>query len=444
MAWLRGIGLAFLIPALGAGSAARADNIDAALLRESPKVMKFLQDRHYRNVGVLKFRIQKGDRPVTFKAGTLNANLPLRLENALILADTGANPIGMIHDADKVAAARNLPSYTNATGRQRLFQESFPLAWGSREVRADAFLTGVVTVAPDLRKATVIIEAFDRDARQLSKVRAFEVDTDRTILADIGQSFLLSRGLTRPRDFEIAAADDAVERDQKKTSPLQSSERLVDLEIRYDGVKQEMTPDPSTPGNLAVAEPRENQAVSFVIRNISQEKVGVVLMINGDNTLFGERGEPLQCSWRIVKPGEEREVTGINEDYKVLRPFTVLSEAESEAVAYTDKVGLIELHVIRAAPESVKPESAEMEISRSVSLRGVTGYEAKKLPSARSLQEVQARLRGTTGVKKSKPRGLIVKNPGAPPQEHELQNVDFPDGYVQMTLVIRYYKPKNL
>src|SRR5262249_33165971 len=100
---------------------ARADNLDAALLTHAPKVMQYLRDHQCTNVGVFKFRVQKGNQPASLKVGPLNANFAVRLENALIHVNDAKNPIGIIHDADKVAAERKLPSYAKEEGRRRLF-----------------------------------------------------------------------------------------------------------------------------------------------------------------------------------------------------------------------------------------------------------------------------------------------------------------------------------
>src|SRR5436190_11454590 len=84
---------------------ARADNIDLELYKQAPKVMEYLQKQGFQNVGVLKFRVQKGTKPETFNAGPLNVNMASRLENLLILVNDTKQPIGIIHDASRVAAA---------------------------------------------------------------------------------------------------------------------------------------------------------------------------------------------------------------------------------------------------------------------------------------------------------------------------------------------------
>ncbi len=64
-----------------------ADELDKLLLQHSRTILPTLKDRGYKNVGVLKFRVKKGDEPATDRAGTLNLRLAEKLEMALILAN---------------------------------------------------------------------------------------------------------------------------------------------------------------------------------------------------------------------------------------------------------------------------------------------------------------------------------------------------------------------
>lgn len=445
------VSAATLILSAGFTSSARADRMDEGLLQAAPNIMKYLQDHNYKNVGVLKFRVKKGATP-TFNIGPLNSNMASRLENALVLLNEQEKPLGIIHDASKIAAEKNLPSYMNPVGRQRLFAEQYPLAWGDKKVKVDVFLTGLVSVGEKMKKVDVVIEAFDPSHKSLAPIEKFEVATDRNLLTDLGQSFIVSaRGGVAKRDMEItqlddAAVQDAVLRDESKQSPKQSKDAMVDFEIRYDGQKQDVTEDSSSGGELKVAEPKEGQKVSFALRNTSQERIGVVLMINGKNTINEEEKEAAQCLRWTLDPGERYEIKGFsNTDNDQIKPFTVLSDAASEAVAFTDNIGMIHVHVIRSGMaiggnKDVDTDDAKA-IARKVNLRGLTGYQAKKAGSAGSLPELQARLGKTAGSKVNK-RGLI-EGGGDTVKDSKLEKVDFPNPQLYMSQAIRYYKPKG-
>lgn len=146
----------------GAVRANAADELERQLIHAAPALLKFAQEKGYKNVGVLKFRIKKGDRPGTDRAGTLNTNLALRTELALILANSVREPLGIVHDASAVAAKIPGASHLTQEGRQKLFTAKYPLAWGTESVEPDAFFTGAVAMDADLSSMTVALVAFDR------------------------------------------------------------------------------------------------------------------------------------------------------------------------------------------------------------------------------------------------------------------------------------------
>src|SRR5262249_31366901 len=125
---------------------ARADSLDQVLLQKSGKILHHLHRLGYRNVGVLPFIVKKGIRPAGFAQGPISANLPARLENALILAqDPEGKQIGIIRDAAGQAREAGIGSFRE-DGKEldRLFALDYQLAWGTKKVKADAFVTGQV------------------------------------------------------------------------------------------------------------------------------------------------------------------------------------------------------------------------------------------------------------------------------------------------------------
>lgn len=430
---------ATLVGTVLATSSVRADNLDERLLQEAPKVMKFLQTHQYQSVGVLKFRVELGRKPASFNVGAINSNMSRRLQNALILVDDPEKPVGLLEDPNQVAAAKKLPSYLTPAGREALFHTTFPLAWGQNSAKPDAFVTGLVKVDPNMRKGRVTIESFDARSPKMSEVCQFDFDTDRSVLSDLGQGFLVARrGIkATEEDEDKAAAQDAANRDDKKTqgSPLESPDNPVQLEIRYDGSPQQVANDPSSPGELMVAEPQERQAVAFLLKNVSNERVGVVLKVNGRNTLFEEEEEPGQCTKWILDPGEQLEVKGFSQrDDKREIPFKVLSAGESEAVAYTDNLGIIQLCVFRSGGE-------QMQISRKASLRGLSTSRAAKTARPATLRELQKRTATATKVRSN--RGVLEKDLDAVAKVQDFKTVDFPHPTQVADLKIRYYKPRG-
>ena len=160
--WLRkalGLALALALPSV----ATAGEDINRALHREAPAVLKHLRDHGCKTVGVLKFLVRQGEAPPRDNTGPLNLTLADRLEIALILANPAdeKQQVGIIHNASAVAARLPGANHLTREGRRVLFQGKYPLAWGRQEVAADAFITGLVELRPDLAEMTVTLQCFD-------------------------------------------------------------------------------------------------------------------------------------------------------------------------------------------------------------------------------------------------------------------------------------------
>ena len=323
-------------------------------------MINYLRDHHCRNVGVLKFRVHKAGHPVSFRVGPINDNMIERLENALIAVNPTESPVGITRDASHIADVRRLPRYDSPAGQKALFGLQYPLAWGNTQVTPDLMLTGVIKVRADLKSATVQIEAFGPDSPKQDKVVAFTVATDRSLLTDLGESFKVSsrslkrktRAIELDEDAVADAADDSSATKpaggQTSTGDAQSpGGSLLYYEIRYDGQPQTVSPDPSNPKEFFVREPTESQAVSFVVRSLASERIGLVLMVNGKNTLYEEEGDASHCKAWVLDPGKTYGIDGFQVDNTTRKPFRVLSDQESASVAYGPNTGLIQFNIMR-------------------------------------------------------------------------------------------------
>src|SRR5262245_30645271 len=88
LAWLITVGLCLAVP-----RTAQADAIDDDMPLLAAKVMKHLKSKDYQNIGVLKFRVKKGNGPPSFNAGPINVAMTNRLENALLIKNDKDKPI---------------------------------------------------------------------------------------------------------------------------------------------------------------------------------------------------------------------------------------------------------------------------------------------------------------------------------------------------------------
>lgn len=347
-----------------AGHASAQETIERQFLQQAPKLIKHFQDKGYRNVGVLKFLVARksaeaGKMPkLSDNVGTLNMLLARRLELALILANSPLQPIGIIENASAVAQRTRGASHMSRDGRLRLFEARYPLAWGNSEVEPDAFVTGVAQIAGDLRTLTISLLAFDRRSNQLAPVlQEFTAASRADQLSEMGESFVL-RGAFDDGNVNLTTPENKVQQkiiqtalqvhDKTITHPASQTDAPVTLEISYHGRN---IPYEIKDGKAFIPEPDEDQDVLLVLkRDAAKENYGVVLKVNGENTLDKERQPDLYCQRWVLEAG--RGPAGIEGYYmsnNMLGRFRGLSAAESKAKEfnYGNDVGTITMTVFR-------------------------------------------------------------------------------------------------
>jgi hypothetical protein len=452
--------------------AARADNIDLGLIKKAPEILKYLKEHDYKNVGVLRFQVQKGRGKSSYSAGPLNGNMATRLENALLMEIDPKTPVGIIRDASLVAAAKAPGQHWNegsAKDRAGLFDYAYPLAWGDNKVKADAFLHGRVKLSEDMRTTTVHIACFDRKSEKEHEVCAIEVKTDRTVLADAGQSYVLARGLVKKRRGEAKdanslddllnddAAKNAKDRDDgnnnngKKNGSALTNEYL-DFEVCYDDQPQQLTGDASEGGELRIAPPRTGQTVSFRCKNKTRDDIGLVIYVNGTSTLEMMRDPPENCR-RWILPANDKSywITGYVDENDVRTPFKIVGPGNDLVKnELAEKLGQIEVVVfLKGEDQPVNNNGGEMLVSRHLNLRklspvfqrnlGITGKpktaaEARKLAFRSAGLKVPVRPRDIGDGE----AGFIVPDPTLR-EQIVVEQQSFPNPTAVATpIVIRY------
>lgn len=430
----------------------RADNIDEELIKRAPDLVKTLEGKGYRNVGVLKFIVKAGKEAPNANIGPLNLVMATRVENALIHGMTPDRPLGVVRDVTKVAAAAN-PKFSaqSESSRASLFKLNYPLAWGSEKVHVDALLTGLVTLSKDMRTTTVEIDAFDRSGAKPQRVLRFDVPTDRSILAEAGRSYVLKtrslKGKKRSIDeLDEDAADSAAASTEGQSVTQQApGEVPIKFEIRYNGVAQTIGQDPGSLGELRVDEPKEGDVVTFVVTNVTQSKIGVVVKINGESTLGYETAEDAVCQKWALEPGKPYTLKGFYTypENKVTM-FKVLSDEDSAArmaewSGSRPRAGYIDVTVFTAGV--AEPSVDETSLTRSLrghsrSLPGKSNH-PHTADQARSLVDSHIK----HGAKKKKSRGLIAAG-------DQKVDVNLTEEHLETTtatfqLQINYYKPSG-
>ncbi len=437
--------LLIILLGLAAPGAARADHIDDALIQRAPDLVKTLEQRGYKTVGALKFLVKVGQAAPHANIGPMNLTMATRLENAMIHGSDPAQPLNVVRDATQVAAASN-PGMTLQTpaGREALFKLSYPLAWGDTKATPDALLTGMISLSPDLRKATVGVDCIDKSGKAPESVLSFEVPTDRSILADCGRGFFIRGAGVKRRsieDMDHAAAESALATsDGKPLTQQAAGDMPVKFEIRYNNVLQIIGQDPGSLGEMRVNSPKAGESVLFVITNVTKAKIGIVVKVNGESTLGQETVEDAACQKWILDPGKTYSLKGFYTfpENKVVA-FKALNDADSIArladwSGSRPRAGYIDVSVFEPNP-TISDELAAGPTYRGL-MRHAKIARPKTAAEARQIVETMA----TQGTAKKK-RGLIVGGEHAEAAHLEADTLDNTTCVFQ--LQINYYKPRE-
>lgn len=466
------LGLALLTSVLLAGPT-RAGTLDQALLHNSGDILAYLKEHKIRTVGVLPFQVQTGSRDAQASLAPLSLNLPRRLENSLIMTmePDERRAVGIIRDATGTVAHLRGGSFRNTRSTfDKLFTQTYNLAWDGQRVHAQAFLTGTVTNSGSMRGETqidvdLLTQTSWRDGKLTpDKTWSFKTRTDTMLVADLGYNFSLprvamKRGWAQKRD-ELAI-DEVVREDEKgerPTAPGHSPDNVAGFafELEYNGVRQTLTASAGKPGARqpeyrAPGAPAGGKIGMYLTRTDSgPDKFGVLVMVNGQSTFNFEEGDPLACRKWIYPSGSR----GRRDDYlgfytgtegKNLLPFRGLSAEESEGMMEKlgARAGLIEIYVFASQDTKGKDDEVAVPPDKELTIttRGM-GSKGNKL----SLPELRKELLAANNVRERKrltssrsAGGLIL---------HEMEAVEggtfsteaLPNPVLMGHLTIRYFE----
>ncbi len=422
----------WLVPAPGRAQ----ESLERGLLRQAPRLIKYFKEQGYKNVGVLKFLVAREGESFTDNVGTLNLLVARRLELALILANDPRAPIGITANASEVARTIAGASHLSKEGRQKLFQAQYPLAWGKETVQPDAFITGTAQIGKDLRKLTMTLYSFDRASGKLQPVGDdFHVENAPDRMTEMGESFVL-RGVFDDGQVELAQTkvfDEAVKVHEQQTKhPALLAQAPVTLEVTYDGRKVAVE---FRGGKAYLPEPREGQSVELALRRDGgKERYGVVLKVNGENTLDRQRLPDLSCRKWVLEPGGGPwAIRGYQHGDKVLERFRVASVAESRQreVNYGHDVGTITLTVFREQKRKPRPQFEDEQQQYQTVVTKLT--ELPKRPN--NYQALKAQLLEDAN------RGLIVEGQREPSQVETVAFVADPLPIMGLTIVYYHKQP---
>jgi hypothetical protein len=446
------IGLTLLTAVL-CPSAADAEKLDRQLLKSAPSILEKLRRLGYRSVGVLKFRVQVDPEPIKDNVGTLNYLIADRLETALALANSPepAPQLRLARRASEVAAEMpSRPNHLQHGGREALLAAPYQPAWGSGPIQVDALLTGIVSVASNLRTMHVAILMFGNRQAGLSMVEEMVAETDGLILNELGRSYH-KRGL--PNE-DLPGAAKRVDESPQEAFPLREKQAVVQLRIFYDDQPVEL----ELRDHMAlIPEPRQGQRVTMLLERTDQgpQRLAAVLKVNGENTLYRERGPDVDCSKWVLEAGAKRQPIQIlgfqRPNNREAEQFRVLSRADSRPgeMCYGPEVGTISLTLFAEH----QPSAAAAEEDADLLAVAKACFPDKPAKDAAELQAQIRRLATAEAARpsrttpvpvapaKPKKRGLIVSGEAIKRATTVVEFVSAPEPF--FSVVIRYYRPQS-
>jgi hypothetical protein len=431
-------GLAAAVLCLAAAPA-RADNYDEALSQNVHRILRDLRKQHAQSVGVLKFRVKRGNRPESFYAGVLNDTMAQRLENALIVENDADRPITVLRDPSQTAHSKDRKAtYMTPAGLQKLFEVDYLPAWGTRRVKADALLMGVVEIPDRLtqKKATVTIEvAYRNKPADRHKLLSFEFDLDRSTVADMGESYFITRKGSGDRTYLVLKSAD----DQNQTGATPVLD-LIEFTIYYDGNPVGLDADPDFDRELRTSQPPspETREVYFRFKNKTDKRLAVVVLVNDVNTLHEEPilDNPTEYTkWILPADGKEYQINGFYDtNGQTVGKFTLLSPDDPAAEQFAE-AGRIKIHVFEEGSEKDIELTKTDPTLKKLSYRGLSQKQWNKAGPV-SLKQAQGLIEKAVRTK-PKPKMYIIRGDTV---DEEVKTESFQNPRELGTLDITYFK----
>ena len=330
-------------------------------------LIKYCKQNEIESVGVLKFLVNDG-KELADDTGTINTLLARRLEVALVFANDPRQPITLIENASSIAQSIEGASHVSRPGRAKLFSKRYPAMWGDAKVKPGLLLSGVASLNDELTRIEFSIFAASEVPNELKQVGDdYVASVTPAVLTESGASFstrgAFDKGTTKklgdspdlPNDNQttkVLFANAAIESAKKlknggaATHPLVDVNSPVKLEVLYDSIPVNFE---IKNGSALLREPQSGQKVELRLTKDSTDKqYGVVLKVNGQNTLRKQQLPDLSCGkWVLSRPNQQFLIRGFQMNSNELEQFRVLSQSESRTreVDFGDEVGLISITV---------------------------------------------------------------------------------------------------
>jgi hypothetical protein len=403
------------------------------MFNKARSILSTLKARGFKNVGTVKFLVKRGDGPLQDDVGDLNQTLANKLEVALILANDD-DRFGIIEKVSETVRGKLPPAnHLSEDGRKAFFVRKYDLGWSSDKVEASGFLTGVATLSSDLAKLTICFQAFDKTGKLEELPVEFSAPTNPEILAQAGFSYVMASSRQKalvagdppPKETIQREIVDQVAKTEEAKTPSKDApipllgECPIKWTILYNG-------KPVAIAGNTVPEPKSTDRLEFELTNSTEGTYAVVLLVNGENTLYQERGTPQVCRKWVLGPNSAVTVRGFQTDGSTVAPFVVLPPQQPipDVVRYGDHAGTYRLVVFCGRMSTTEPEAVLKKDANEANSLAISRTRGGTRPAGvkpQSLKALQADLRGR--LEGGATRGYVVK--GSATEKFETTTVHF-------------------
>jgi hypothetical protein len=411
--------------ALTVAPAVAGETLAESLYAKAPAVLQKLKKKDMTAVGVLKFTTDDGATSDTLKE--LGLTLAVRTQTALLLANKDPQLVVIENPSKQVDEAKLYEAnHLSADGRKAFFTKKYLPAFGKDEMDATGFVVGTARPSEDRKTLTLKLQLFDKSGTRTDLTDEWAVDFDPDLLGEAGDSYALPP-ITRKAvvsgqpikkeeirklvvDTSLVVVKATPPTPEAKPVPNPALENCpVRWEIRYNDKVQPVSGD-------LLPEPAEGDKVTFVLTNPSKDETfAVVLLVNGESTLYKERQAVAKCRKWILEPRTETVISGFqtgpveSKVFKVVRP----EDPDADSVRYSENLGQFRLAVFAGKVTDKNPNPADGKSVDEVS--AIANARLNDRPDGvrpQSLEELQASLT-RTGRDGTNARGVVVAGAAA-------------------------------
>ena len=406
--------------------------VDRFLANEAPKLCQKLKHAGCRTVAVMPFRFRApGTNESRLDGAIIQTNLAAKLERALAAYYDPEIPLHVVFDG----WGQVLKKYPQADfNREDLFDIEFELPVGKNKVKVDAILTGEVLTNGDFTETRISFEYISRKnpnkamaylPRKGGKTTVLEVDSN--LLVTMGRGFSIPRSEISTRGplrlgenlVNLVSAEEAWgnELDQKNNvddrvnrleliDESRWNDSLIKITVLYSNQPQPLNFDVvGGRYNATIEDPDVGQKVTFQVENLTDQPLGLVLSVNGVNTLYGGDATDTETAAKwVLKPRTTHLIAGIYPNLSTRVTIEGKNKLESEELI---KSGLLNPSYVGLIQATVYRQVANELVKNGVQSQGLSGKKLnsnlgnnssqKSTHSIEKLNKFEKQLSGVTG-----------------------------------------------